>query len=389
MTKARLLSLIVRRLDGELSFEEALELKDWADQAPVNQQWLDRMSKEEELEKEVQQWRNIDPVVGHAKWVSRMQARRQSRIRKIAGWSVAAALLTTVAVIGLTRKVGENKAPAPAIALVAPTVLPGRNTAMLTLANGQKVLLDSANTGNLAVQGNAQLVKLDSGSLSYSVTGGGKAEPLAYNTLTTPRSGQYQVILPDGTHVWLNNVSSLRYPVSFRGRDRTVELTGEGYFEVAANAAMPFIVKVNGEDVEVLGTSLNIKAYPDEDAIQTTLLTGAVRVKAGNTAVRLRPDEQAQWDRAGSFKILKDVPSQEIVSWKNGFFYFGRASLKEVMQQLARWYDVDVKYEGAVPDLEFGGKIDRSLPLNELLNFLDKNQVHFRLEGRTIVVLPS
>jgi transmembrane sensor len=195
------------------------------------------------------------------------------------------------------------------------------------------------------------------------------------------------VILPDGSHVWLNNVSSLRYPTSFRGKNRIVELTGEGYFEIANDPGKPFIVKVNGEEVEVLGTSFNIMSYPDEGATQTTLLTGAVRVKAGLTTVRLQPDEEAQWSEGGSLTVLKNVPSQDIVSWKNGFFYFGRASLKEVMRQLARWYDIDVKYEGVVPDQEFGGKIDRSVPLNDLLKFLDKNQVHFRLEGRTLVVL--
>lgn len=197
------------------------------------------------------------------------------------------------------------------------------------------------------------------------------------------------MILPDGSHVWLNNVSSLRYPTAFRGPNRRVELTGEGYFEIAKVEGKPFIVSVNGEEVEVLGTSFNIKAYADEGNTQTTLLTGSVRVKAEHSIVELRPDEQAQWSGAGKLIIAKDVPSQDIISWKNGFFYFGRASFKEVMRQLARWYDVDVKYEGAAPDLEFGGKIDRSLPLNDLLHFLDKNQVHLRLEGRTLVVLPS
>jgi len=232
-------------------------------------------------------------------------------------------------------------------------------------------------------------VKLDSARLAYSVTGADKAAPVAYNILTTPKSGQYQLILPDGSHVWLNNVSSLRYPTSFNGPNRKVELTGEAYFEIAKVVGKPFIVNVNGEEVEVLGTSFNIKAYADEGVTQTTLLTGAVRVSAGKTAVRLQPDEQAQWKGSGDIRVLRNVPSQDIISWKNGFFYFGRASLQEVLLQLARWYDVDVRYEGAVPDLQFGGKIDRSLPLNELLKFLDKNQVHFRLEGRTIVVLAS
>jgi ferric-dicitrate binding protein FerR (iron transport regulator) len=379
----------VRRLSGQASPEELLELDVWAGEDPMNRQWLDRVTNEEQLEKEIQLWRNIDPAEGHAKWMAYMQVRRISRVRRIVGWSAAAAVLIAVVLVGLHRRGSGGEQPLPALVTSQPVVLPGRNTATLTLANGQTLLLDSAGTGKLATQGTAQLTKLDSGSLAYSTAGEDKEAPVTYNVLTTPKSGQFQVILPDGSHVWLNNVSSLRYPTAFRGPNRRVELTGEGYFEIAKVEGKPFIVSVNGEEVEVLGTSFNIKAYADEGNTQTTLLTGSVRVKAEHSIVELRPDEQAQWSGAGKLIIAKDVPSQDIISWKNGFFYFGRASFKEVMRQLARWYDVDVKYEGAAPDLEFGGKIDRSLPLNDLLHFLDKNQVHLRLEGRTLVVLPS
>jgi ferric-dicitrate binding protein FerR (iron transport regulator) len=168
-----------------------------------------------------------------------------------------------------------------------------------------------------------------------------------------------------------------------------VELAGEAYFEIAKNPAQPFRVKVGGMTVDVLGTSFNIMAYADEGRIHTTLLTGSVRVQQGSTSVQLRPDEQAQVSAAGDMKVLRNVPAADIVSWKNGFFYFGQASLKEVMRKLARWYDVDVEYSGAVPDQEFEGKIDRNLPLHDLLQFLNKNQVHFRLEGRKIIILPS
>ena len=389
MTKTRLLFLITRYLDGGIDPEEGVELNEWAAQSADNRGLLDRVSNEEELEKEITQWGNIDPAEGHAKWVSYMKGRRLSRIRRLAGWSAAAAAIIAIVIIGVNRRTVEQRLVNPALIAGTRAILPGRNTATLTLANGHTVLLDSAGTGNLATQGNAKLVKLDSARLAYSVTGADKAAPVAYNILTTPKSGQYQLILPDGSHVWLNNVSSLRYPTSFNGPNRKVELTGEAYFEIAKVVGKPFIVNVNGEEVEVLGTSFNIKAYADEGVTQTTLLTGAVRVSAGKTAVRLQPDEQAQWKGSGDIRVLRNVPSQDIISWKNGFFYFGRASLQEVLLQLARWYDVDVRYEGAVPDLQFGGKIDRSLPLNELLKFLDKNQVHFRLEGRTIVVLAS
>jgi ferric-dicitrate binding protein FerR (iron transport regulator) len=388
MTENQLVSLIARHISGELTEKEVGELRRWADADPNNQLLLERVSNEEELEKELDRWRSIDANEGHARVVSILQTHRRVRIRRIVGWSVAASLITAFGVIGLSRKTARPTLPAPIVAKASQTVLPGRNTAILRLSNGQEIQLDSAGNGNLAIQGNARLVKLDSGSLSYVLAGTDKNEIVPYNTLTTPRSGQYQLRLPDGSRVWLNNVSSLRYPTSFQGKTREVELSGEAYFEIAKDAAKPFVVKLRGEDVEVLGTSFNIMAYPEETT-QTTLLTGGVRVKTGKTSVVLDPDEQAQLNESGSLKVLKNVPSQDIVSWKDGFFYFGRASFAAVMNKLARWYDVKVIYEGKAPDMEFGGKIDRSLPLNELLKFLDQNQVHFRLEGHTLVVLPS
>jgi transmembrane sensor len=389
MTETRLAALIVRRISGQLTELEAEELNMWVDQAPANKDFLDRITDEEQLERELNLWKNIDPAEGYAKWELHIQTHRRRRIRRIVGWSVAASLLTGVTVIGLSKKEVRINQPAPVVAEISQPVLPGRNTAMLTLSNGQQIQLDSAGNGDLVMQGNARLIKTDGKSILYTISGKDTRDEALYNTLTTPRSGQYQLILPDGTHVWLNNVSTLRYPTTFQGKDRTVELIGEAYFEIAKDAARPFYVKVKDETVEVLGTSFNVMAYPDEEGgTKTTLLSGAVRVKAENAAVQLRPDEQARFNIKGGLSVIKYVPSADIVSWKNGFFYFGRASLKEVMHQLARWYDVEVSYQGNIPDVEFGGKIDRSLPLNDLLNFLDKNQVQFRLEGRKIIVLP-
>ncbi|GGB24027.1 hypothetical protein GCM10011511_54910 [Puia dinghuensis] len=268
-------------------------------------------------------------------------------------------------------------------------VMPGRNTATLTLANGQQVLLDSVGVGKLGMQGASQVMKGESGSLSYVQTSG-VLRVMTYNVLTTPKAGQYQLKLPDGSRIWLNNLSSLRYPTAFQGKDRTVELSGEAYFDIARDDNRPFIVKVQDQSVEVLGTSFNIMAYAEEGGTQTTLLSGAVQVRTGKASVKLKPDQQAQVMAGGELRILKDVVSRDIVSWKDGFFYFGStASFEAVMRQLARWYDVDVVYEGKTPDMEFGGKIDRSLPLNDLLKFLDKNQIHFRLQGRKLIVLPN
>lgn len=379
---------------GKLEPEDNLELEAWADESDRNRAFLNRFSGEDSLvEQEIDKWNNLDPEQRFLKWKMELRARRRAKVLRITGWSAAACLAIAFAIGGLVGKKHPEVIQPAVVPMAQSIVMPGKNTATLTLGNGRQILLDSVGKGLLATQGNTRLVKADSGSLAYE-TRGGAAEAMTYNILTTPRSGQFQLTLPDGTKVWLNNVSSLRYPTAFQGKDRRVELlTGEAFFDVAKDAARPFVVDVKDADVMVLGTSFNIMAYPDEGGSQTTLLSGAVAVKAGHSpslmSVRLKPDEQAQITPDGGVKILKDVPSADIVSWKDGFFYFERASFATVMRQLARWYDVDVVYQGKAPDMEFGGKIDRSLPLNDLLKFLDKNQIHFRLEGRKLIVLPS
>jgi transmembrane sensor len=386
MTEDRLVSLIFKRLSEELLPEEAMELEGWAQVAPENREFLNTHSRI--LEKEINRWRRINPAQGYTKWLQYRRAQRGVRILRISGWSVAASVLIAVAVFGLTGKLNPSvqRATTPMTAYRVP---PGRNTATLTLSNGHQIVLDSAAKGELATQGHTHFVKDDDESISYEDGVNGVPMAMNYNILATPRSGQYQLRLPDGSHVWLNNESSLRYPTSFQVKYRMVELTGEAYFEVAQDPNKPFIVKLRDEAVEVLGTSFNIMAYPEEGGAQTTLLSGAVRVKSGTFAVELKPDEQSLVSPDGSLKVTKDVPSQDIISWKNGFFYFGRATFAAVMRQLARWYDVEVVYEGKAPDMEFGGKIDRSLPLNDVLKFLDKNQIHLRLEGRKLIVLPN
>lgn len=390
MTEERLVLLIVGQLSGRLDAGELRELHAWAAEDPANHALMARMLDEAKLEHEMERYQAIDPIAGYNRWVSYVQRRRKIQRIRMVVWSAAACLLVAVSVVGLIRSVPGNKPHAADVAKVNSPVMPGRNTAILTLSNGRHVLLDSAATGDLAKEGNARLVKADSSSLSYQLTQGATPVTVAYNTLTTPRSGQYQVTLTDGSRVWLNNVSSLRFPTAFQGKERMVELEGgEAYFEIANDPSKPFLVKVKNETVEVLGTSFNIMAYPEESGIQTTLLTGAVKVKTGRSAVQLKPDQMAQANPSGQLHVLEGVVGEDIISWKNGFFYFGRASFSAVMRQLARWYNIDVVYEGKVPSMEFVGKIDRGLTLDELLKYLDKNQVHFRLEGRKLIVLSN
>ena len=278
--------------------------------------------------------------------------------------------------------------PAPSLKYDVP---PGGNKAILTLSDGSQIVLDSAATGVLSNQGNSRILKINSGQLAYKTAAGGRLSasgPIAYNTISTPRGGQYQLMLADGTKVWLNASSSLRYPVAFSGKERSVELTGEGYFEVEKNEMMPFKVKVNTMEVDVLGTHFNVNAYSDESAIKTTLLEGAVKIKNSHASNTLSPGQQAQLTKDGQINIVNKVDMDEVVAWKDGYFQFNQADLKNIMRQISRWYDVDIRYEGEMPDRKFGGDISRTANISEVLNILKVSQVHFRIEGKTLILTP-
>ncbi|WP_295121219.1 FecR family protein [uncultured Chitinophaga sp.] len=304
-------------------------------------------------------------------------------------WMAAAciALLLGVAVM-LPRR---TPAPAVAAEVKVNDAPAGKNGAVLTLANGQAIVLDSAGNGQLAVQGSSKLV-MNNGQLAYQAESLVPAA-LAYNTITTPRGRKFNIILSDGTIVWLNAASSLRYPATFTGGERHVEITGEVYFEVAAaydhqQKKQPFIVHINSKStVEVLGTHFNINAYTDESQIKTTLLEGAVRI---NNDVTLKPGQQAVMQPdASDIRVVNNANTAQAVAWKDGIFYFGgRTGIAEVLRQLSRWYDVDVVYEKGVPDLVFTGKMQRSLSLSQALKGLGEMGLHFRIEGDKLYVSP-
>src|SRR6185312_909605 len=265
-------------------------------------------------------------------------------------------------------------------------VTPGTNKAILTLANGSSIILDSVANGTLTTQGNSKILKLN-GMLSYN-TLKNKSSEVLYNTISTPRGGQYLLMLADGSKVWLNAASSLRFPANFVGKERKVELLGEAYFEVAKNAAMPFKVKVNGMEVEVLGTHFNINSYENESTIRTTLLEGSIKINKNNSSSLLKPGQQAQMNKAGEIKIINDADVEEAIAWKEGKFQFDRADIHDIMRQLARWYDVDVEYKGTVSS-HFGGTISRDVNLSQVLNMLHlTGEVKFQIEDRKVVVMP-
>ena len=313
-------------------------------------------------------------------------------IRTLHWWQWAAAAVVLLAIAGAFF----YHPPAPkAVVAVSPAttqpanIKPGTQKAVLTLADGSKVVLDSNLNGTFAKQGNMQVAR-QNGRLQYIAAADKTAQPAGlYNTITTPRGGQYQLVLGDGTKVWLNAASSLRFPAGFTGVTRDVEIKGEAYFEVAKDAAHPFRVLAGGATVRVLGTHFNVNAYDDENTIATTLLEGSVKVVNNEAESLLKPGDQAQLDKSGRISLRHDVNVQEVVAWKDGFFQFDNAGIKTVMRQLSRWYDVDVEYRGAIePAMSFDGKMGRDLRLQQVLKILQKSEVHFAIEGRNIIVVP-
>lgn len=260
-------------------------------------------------------------------------------------------------------------------------IKPGKAGAILTLADGTQLVLDSLGNGVVATQNGAAAV-LKNGQLSYERSGKDQGE-VVYNTMSTPRGRQFHVTLPDATVVWLNAASSIRFPTVFKGAERRVEVVGEAYFEVAKNEKIPFRVSVNGRaEIEVLGTHFNVDAYDNNKALKTTLLEGSVKV---NGTV-IKPGEQALITNA--LRVIKNADLSKVMAWKNGLFNFEGATLEEVMQQLERWYDIEVVYEKGIPDIAFGGEMTKNISLDGLLLALEKSDIHFRLEGRKLIVLP-
>jgi len=292
----------------------------------------------------------------------------------------AAVLLIATAAVFTVRKV-TAPAPVPAIAeRTAPQTdkLPGSDMAVLTLADGRTIALDSVGNGQIAEQGRVQVIKAANGQLQYQAKNAAAASAarLWMNTMSTPRRGQYQLILPDGSKVWLNAESSVTYPVAFGPQERKVRITGEVYFEVARDARRPFLVETRGETIQVLGTSFNVNAYTDEGFVKTSLLEGAVKI---NGAI-LRPGQAWTNGRVIATNVEQDI------AWKNGVFNFNDKDFAGVMRELARWYDLEVSYPQGIPKKEYTGEMGRNLTLNQVLKGLEDPDIRFTLTGTHLVV---
>lgn len=386
--------IIYKQLREEaLSPEEQAVLARWLEASPANRELLEQLSNEEE-------WAAYLSVRTDAGKTGRAYERFMERVRTENatgapvrrmraiwqwGWAAAAVILLAVAGVYLVKEKQATTPPAVAATVIAP----GKEGAILTLADGSQVALDSLGNGVIANQGGAPVL-LQNGQVVYGPGG----EAPAFNTISTPNGRQFRVVLPDGTKAWLNAASSLRYPTLFAGKERRVEVTGEVYFEVTTNADMPFHVNVNNKaGITVLGTHFNVNAYVNERTINTTLLEGSVKVSdspAGGQSAILKPGQQAQVAPAGreGIRVVNNADISKVMAWKNGLFNFEDATLEEAMRQLERWYDIEVVYERGVPQIQLTGKMTKGVTLNDLMTGLEKMGVRSRLEGRKLIITP-
>lgn len=316
------------------------------------------------------------------------QGDRRHGWRRIGYAAAAAALVSGFALLWFNRHPVNIAAPVAMNKPARDISAPVGAKATLTLSGGQQIILDSAGNGQLAIQGNTRIHKLKNGQLAYEKDNSSPANIL-YNTLSTTKGGQTTVMLSDGTKVWLNALSSLRYPAVF-GKERNVELDGEAYFEVSDDKSKPFKVNIQGRGkIVVLGTHFNVNAYKDEPSVKTTLLEGSVKVERGGAgSVTIRPGQQVQMNDR-QLLVNNAVNTEEVIAWKNGYFSFEDAGTEEIMRQVSRWYDVRVIYEGNVKDERFAGSMPRSANASRLLEILALTKtVQFTIEDKTIIVKP-
>ncbi len=377
MDKNEAVSLLNRYLEGRCTPEERVQVEQWYAGLLEESGWNMESARRQEAQQAMKQ--RIDRQLGFT----------QPRLLWQRSWVRYAAVLFFLT--GASALFFLRKQPKPEPVPVA-EIMPGGNKAVLTLGNGRVIPLDQAAEGNIAQQGSSRISKRAGGRLVYEAGGTGGDETVDYNTLATPRGGQYRLVLPDGSEAWLNALSSIKFPATFTDKERKVSITGEVYFEIAANERQPFQVAVANSNtrIDVLGTHFNISAYADEPFVRTTLLQGKVRV-SNEGAVLLQPGQQAVLGSGAGqhpVSLLKDADTEAAIAWMNGYFQFSQADIRTVMQQIARWYDVNVSYEGKIPEKKFSGEISRASNLSEVLKGLSVSGINYRREGRNIIIVP-
>ena len=371
-SKELLNELADKWLKGTLTPQEKELLDKWYDldsQEPI--QWTGKDDSEDILSERL--LRNI-------------QKRKQLGYLLKRKWQMAAAAVLLIT-LSITTYIYFNRAGiAPRQKRVSAAIKPGGNKAFLIFANGKRISLTDALKGKVAKQAGVLVIKAADGQVVYHVTEA-DSSIISYNTIETPKGGQYRVELADGTIVWLNAASSLTFPNHFTGANRMVKLTGEAYFEVAKDKAHPFLVKSRLQTIQVLGTHFNVNAYNDEAVVKSTLLEGSVKITAdvSGKTVFLKPGEQSRLSAAKLF--VGEANTTEAIAWKNGYFRFDDEKIESIMRKISRWYDVDVVYQGDVTQEGFVGAITSFSNINDVLDIMQRSKaVHFKIEGRRIIV---
>ncbi|WP_207421800.1 FecR family protein [Desertivirga brevis] len=362
--------------EGTISEQEKLEFENWYNE--FDDTYLE-LTDETPSALEQRMYQNI---------VAR-EGIENKRKHSLTPYLIPVAAAITVIFLGFALYLFNKNESSSQYVAVSKKIVPGGNKATLKLSDGREIVLDDAKQGVLAELGNISIRKDQDGQVIYTVLPSDKgnfASKASYNTISTPRGGQFQIELPDGTKVWLNAASSLVFPTQFNGSQRRVSLKGEAYFEVAKNKVKPFLVDVNKSTVEVLGTHFNIMGYDDESSTNTTLLEGSVKVSSGSRTKLLTPGTEA---RVNGDITVHEVDPSVSVAWKNGLFVFNNESLESIMRKLSRWYDVDIDIKGNIGQKHFGGTVSRFEDIKDVLKIIELTEViHFKIEERRIIVMP-
>ena len=385
--KERILILLEKFERGEVSEQELDELDKWYHSFDKDLKYTTGLSEAQQIQAKDSLFTRINSLLK-----KELAAKKTyHRLRHVNLWpriSFAAIVLICLSVGGyfLMRKQVTTQQTAQD---QQHDIAPGGDKAFLTLANGNKINLTDVKNGELTVQSGIRVAKEKGGQLVYAASHTGyPSSSLSYNTIETPKGGQYQVRLPDGSKVWLNAASSLKYPTSFGTlKERRVQLSGEAYFEVAHNRTQPFLVQTDKQTVRVLGTHFDVNAYVDEPTVRTTLLEGSVSVVAGSNNTIIKPGQQAVLVQ-NKFQVTA-ADTEDIIAWKNGMFQFSGENLESIMRKVSRWYDVDVEYaNNDVKDLPFTGVITHFSSVSKVLRMLElTRQVHFKIEEKKIIVM--
>lgn len=328
---------------------------------------------------------------------TRIQSRATAKPKQVKlnyGWIFKAAVILIAIMAGTYIYYFNQTNPAHVLTTSAKTnkktIVPGGNNAVLLLADGSQIILNTTSDGQLTNQSGVEVIKTKSGELLYRFAGNATAKAATINTVSTPRGGQYHLILVDGTEVWLNASSSVKFPTAFVGNERKVEVTGEVYFEVAKNKAKPFIVHTNQSDIKVLGTHFNVNTYADEAYERTTLLEGSIEIKRSAKKALLKPGQQAILNaKADDIKVAEIEDTEAVIAWKNGYFQFEKSDLPSVMRQVSRWYNAEVIYNGKIPAKQLSGKIPRSVNVEKLVEMLAYNGIRCKVEYNQITINPK